>query len=270
MLLGALLDAGASLDAVRSAVGAVVPGEVAVRASTVTRAGLRALKVDVESLGEDHPHRSWARIRTLLESADLPTAIREPALAVFARLADAEGRVHGIPPDDVALPRGGVVGRDRGHRRRVRGARRPAASAASRRARWRWGPGGSARRTASCRCRRPRSSSSPGAGRSSRAARASSPHRPAWLSCAPWPTSCGALPPLDGGGGRDRGGRARHRGAGQRRPRGGRRPAVDGTDDVGRCGCWRRTSTTWTPGCGRRCCRRCWRPAPPMRGSSRS
>jgi uncharacterized protein (TIGR00299 family) protein len=101
MLLGALLDAGASLDAVTSAVVAVVPGEVVVRTSAVQRAGLRALKVDVDSLGEDHPHRSWARIRTLLQSADLPTTIRESALAVFARLADAEGRVHGIAPDDV-------------------------------------------------------------------------------------------------------------------------------------------------------------------------
>src|SRR5690349_4320279 len=101
MLLGALLDAGASLDAVRSAVAAVVPGEVVVRTSAVTRAGLRALKVDVESTGEGHPHRSWARIRALLGSADLPAAIRDPALAVFARLADAEGRVHGIPADDV-------------------------------------------------------------------------------------------------------------------------------------------------------------------------
>ena len=101
MLLGALLDAGASLDAVRSAVAAVVPGEVVVRTSAVTRAGLRALKVDVESTGDGHPHRSWARIRALLGSADLPAAIRDPALAVFARLADAEGRVHGIPADDV-------------------------------------------------------------------------------------------------------------------------------------------------------------------------
>ncbi len=101
MLLGALLDAGASLDAVRSAIAAVVPGEVDVRTGTVTRAGLRALKVDVESLGERHPHRSWPQIRALLESADMPTAIRDPALAVFARLADTEGRVHGISPDDV-------------------------------------------------------------------------------------------------------------------------------------------------------------------------
>ena len=98
MLLGALLDAGASLDAVRGAVTAVVPDEVAVTTSTVTRAGLRALRADVQSRTPDHPHRSWADIRALLGSADLPEQVRTPALAVFGRLADAEGRVHGVPP----------------------------------------------------------------------------------------------------------------------------------------------------------------------------
>ena len=101
MLLGALLDAGASLDSVTAAVSAVVPGEVAVRTSTVARAGLRALKADVSSRLDDHPHRSWADIRTLLESAGLPPDVREKALTVFARLAQAEGHVHGINPDDV-------------------------------------------------------------------------------------------------------------------------------------------------------------------------
>ncbi|MCV7152755.1 nickel pincer cofactor biosynthesis protein LarC [Mycobacterium pyrenivorans] len=101
MLLGALIDAGAALDTVESAVSAVVPGEVALRTSTVHRAGLRALKIDVESRTEDHPHRSWARIRTMLEAAELPGAVRTTALAVFARLADAEGRVHGVATDDV-------------------------------------------------------------------------------------------------------------------------------------------------------------------------
>jgi len=101
MLLGALLDAGASLDSVTAAVSAVVPGEVAVRTSTVARAGLRALKADVCSCVDDHPHRSWADIRTLLESAGLSPDVREPALEVFARLAQAEGHVHGISPDDV-------------------------------------------------------------------------------------------------------------------------------------------------------------------------
>lgn len=101
MLMGALIDAGAPLDRVESAVSAVVPGEIALRTSTVHRAGLRALKIDVESRAEDHPHRSWARIRSMLEDAELPTAVRTTALAAFARLADAEGRVHGIAPDDV-------------------------------------------------------------------------------------------------------------------------------------------------------------------------
>ncbi len=103
MLLGALLDAGAPLDAVRSAVSAAVPGEVVVRTRTVDRAGLRALKVDVESTADEHPHRSWAQVRALLEAADLAGAVRRSALAVFARLADAEARVHGVAPDEVAF-----------------------------------------------------------------------------------------------------------------------------------------------------------------------
>jgi uncharacterized protein (TIGR00299 family) protein len=101
MLLGALVDAGADLDVVSAAVSAVVPGEVLVRTGEVRRAGLRALKADVESTAADHPHRSWARIRAMLEGADLPTPVRERAIAVFTLLAGAEARVHGVPPDGV-------------------------------------------------------------------------------------------------------------------------------------------------------------------------
>src|SRR5829696_3751200 len=101
MLLGALIDAGAPLDRVESAVSELVPGEVSLRTSTVHRAGLRALKLDVESRAEDHPHRSWARIRAMLEAAELPSAVRSNALAAFAGLAAAEARVHGVSPDDV-------------------------------------------------------------------------------------------------------------------------------------------------------------------------
>ena len=103
MLLGALLDAGAALESVRAAVGAVVPGEVTIDASTTRRAGLRALRAEVTSAAEHHPHRAWRDIRTLLEQAPLPAAVREPALGVFGRLADAEARVHGMTPDDVVF-----------------------------------------------------------------------------------------------------------------------------------------------------------------------
>jgi pyridinium-3,5-bisthiocarboxylic acid mononucleotide nickel chelatase len=101
MLLAALIDAGADLSAAQRAVDAVVPGSVKLATRPVTRAGLRALKVDVQVLVDDPPHRSWRTIRGLLTEADLPERVRGDATAVFARLAEAEGRVHGIPAEDV-------------------------------------------------------------------------------------------------------------------------------------------------------------------------
>jgi pyridinium-3,5-bisthiocarboxylic acid mononucleotide nickel chelatase len=100
MLLGALVDAGADLAAVQHAVDAVLPGAVRITVTTVTRAGLRALKVDVDPLASDPPHRTWCGIRDLLAEA-LDGRVRDRATAVFARLADAEAHVHGVAPEDV-------------------------------------------------------------------------------------------------------------------------------------------------------------------------
>ncbi len=101
MLLGALLDAGADLEAVRRAVDALIPGSVAITRDAVTRAGMRASKADVRLLVADPPHRTWRTIQTLILEADLPEAVRERSLQVFAALARAEGRVHGIDPEEV-------------------------------------------------------------------------------------------------------------------------------------------------------------------------
>lgn len=101
MLLGALVDAGADLSAAQAAVDAVVPGAVRLERSQVRRAGLRATKVDARVLAADPPHRTWRTVRSLLEGADLPAPVRTAALAVFSRLAGAEGRVHGTEADQV-------------------------------------------------------------------------------------------------------------------------------------------------------------------------
>ncbi len=103
MLLGVLLDAGADLAVVRAAVACVVPGEVAVDVGVVHRAGLRATRAEVTSTAAAHPHRTWPDIRALLEEAALSEEVRGPALAVFARLADAEANVHGVGPEDVVF-----------------------------------------------------------------------------------------------------------------------------------------------------------------------
>ncbi|MGI4894479.1 MAG: nickel pincer cofactor biosynthesis protein LarC [Janthinobacterium lividum] len=101
MLLAALLDAGADLQRVQAAVDAVVPAAVRLRTRTVTRAGLRALKLDVDVVETDHPHRRWSSIRERLTAAELDEGVRTRALAVFTRLAEAEARVHAIAPEEV-------------------------------------------------------------------------------------------------------------------------------------------------------------------------
>ncbi len=101
MLLGALVDAGVPLRTLQAAVDAVLPGAVALRAAPVQRAGLRATKVHVDVLVADPPHRTWTTIRGLLADARLADDVRGAALAAFARLAEAEARVHGTSPEDV-------------------------------------------------------------------------------------------------------------------------------------------------------------------------
>jgi uncharacterized protein (TIGR00299 family) protein len=96
MLLGALFDAGVEPAVVQRATDAVLPGAVAISAAEVTRAGLRATKADVRPLVADPPHRTWADIDAMLRQSDLRPEVRERALAVFDRLAEAEARVHGI------------------------------------------------------------------------------------------------------------------------------------------------------------------------------
>ena len=69
MLLAALIDAGADLDQVQRVLDALIPGSVRFTAQRVDRCGQQALKVDVELLAEDPPHRSWSSIRDMLEDA---------------------------------------------------------------------------------------------------------------------------------------------------------------------------------------------------------
>ena len=100
MALGALVDAGVSLDALAEAVAAVAPDPVSLHSERVTRAGFAALRVHVGA-EVSPPRRTWADVRALLSQAPLPPAVRSRALSTFRRLAVAEAGVHGEPVDDV-------------------------------------------------------------------------------------------------------------------------------------------------------------------------
>jgi pyridinium-3,5-bisthiocarboxylic acid mononucleotide nickel chelatase len=54
-----------------------------------------------EGSDDEHPHRPYSAIRDLLGSAGFSPAVTARAQAVFRKLAEAEGSVHGIAADDV-------------------------------------------------------------------------------------------------------------------------------------------------------------------------
>jgi len=56
-----------------------------------------------------HVHRSWADIRSMIEGSTLPAAAKNLSLEVFRTLAEAEGKVHGKPADEVHFHEVGAV-----------------------------------------------------------------------------------------------------------------------------------------------------------------
>ncbi len=136
MVLGALLDLGAPLEALRAPLAALRFGAFTLDAAPAAERGLRGTRVGVRlpgDAGHDHDHkhghgrdhqhgqdrgrggaaahghahggrapqRGLREIRALLEAGALPAAVRDDSLRVFERLAEAEARVHGSQPEEV-------------------------------------------------------------------------------------------------------------------------------------------------------------------------
>ena len=102
MLLGALLDAGLPLDAVREAIAALSITGVDVATATETRCevrGTRAL-VDVSAAPRYSPQQM---LDAVAGAAGLSERTRDSAAAVLKALFAAEARVHGNEPDQIHL-----------------------------------------------------------------------------------------------------------------------------------------------------------------------
>jgi uncharacterized protein (TIGR00299 family) protein len=122
MLLGALVDLGLPLDALRAELAKVPLGGYRLEASRVDRSGLQATKVDVvveEGHGHhhhehghgnhSHDHRGLVQILDLLSRSTLAADVKDRASALFRRLAEAEATVHGTRPEEVHFHEVGAV-----------------------------------------------------------------------------------------------------------------------------------------------------------------
>lgn len=100
MALGSLIDAGADVDEVRTLLERLPVSGWAIEAEPVLRCGIAATKLHVRA-EEGTVVRTAAHIAALVEEARLPERVSRRALSVFAALADAEGRLHRRPPEQV-------------------------------------------------------------------------------------------------------------------------------------------------------------------------
>ncbi len=149
MVLGALLDAGLPMPALKGALGSLAVDGYHVHAERVLRAGVSATKFIVQEDGardsglaarhdehhhghehphdhasetrvpspearahshsHSHPHRSLPEIYGLIDKAALSTAGRDRAKALFERLAEAEAAIHDMPVEKVHLHEVGAL-----------------------------------------------------------------------------------------------------------------------------------------------------------------
>ncbi|HHX74382.1 MAG TPA: nickel pincer cofactor biosynthesis protein LarC [Firmicutes bacterium] len=109
MILGALLDAGSREEAVRSELARLPLTGFELETERVNKKGINALKVHVRVREKDQPHRHFHDIKNMLLASGLSPRVREVSLAVFTRLAAAEGKVHGVPPEKVHFHEVGAV-----------------------------------------------------------------------------------------------------------------------------------------------------------------
>jgi uncharacterized protein (TIGR00299 family) protein len=101
MLLAALLDAGADPGRVRGAITSLgVPG-LGLRTETARRGGLACLRAVITGPSEASRPRHLADVLGHVAASDLGPAGKDLAIRVFRLLAEAEGAVHGEPPEQV-------------------------------------------------------------------------------------------------------------------------------------------------------------------------
>jgi pyridinium-3,5-bisthiocarboxylic acid mononucleotide nickel chelatase len=117
MILGALIDLGLPLDALRAALGSLAIEYGEVTAERVSRAGVSATKFRLiehqrDTDGHAQPHHKHHHLKLIvaaIERSSLKPESRDKAVRLFERLAEAEAAIHGTPIERVHLHEVGAL-----------------------------------------------------------------------------------------------------------------------------------------------------------------
>ena len=108
MMIGALLDLGFDFKRLQDALSLLPLEGYQVSSQKCVRSGIQATKFDVQ-VGHEHSHRRFSDIRQMIESSGLSEFVRDRSIEAFRRLAEAEGKVHGQPPEKIHFHEVGAV-----------------------------------------------------------------------------------------------------------------------------------------------------------------
>ena len=100
MILGAMVGAGVEPNFLREQLSLLPVDGFKINFETVNRSGLSATYARVETAHE-HKHRHLSDIQKIIEGSTLSDAVKQRAVQIFTRLAEAEARVHNEPVDHV-------------------------------------------------------------------------------------------------------------------------------------------------------------------------
>jgi uncharacterized protein (TIGR00299 family) protein len=100
MILGALLDAGLSLEDLQDELNKVNVTGFNIKVSQVKRQGISAVHVEVDT-EETSTHRHLHHIVDILEESSLEQRIKDECQKIFTRLAEAEATVHNTTIDRI-------------------------------------------------------------------------------------------------------------------------------------------------------------------------
>lgn len=137
MVLGAFVSTGLDVAGLKNEIAKLGLGDVELNVGKVVRSGITAVKVDVVVAGQvervndlgpdanrhererghhhEHSHhahgagRSYLEIRHLIESSSLSVQVKDNALSIFRRIAEAEAKIHDTTMEEIHFHEVGAV-----------------------------------------------------------------------------------------------------------------------------------------------------------------
>ncbi|HLY62051.1 MAG TPA: nickel pincer cofactor biosynthesis protein LarC [Terriglobia bacterium] len=100
MFMAAMLDAGLEPKRLLEELKKLSLGFYEFKRTRVMRGGLAGTYIEIRDPGK-HPARHLAEIEKLINESTLADSAKAKAIKVFGRLAEAEGKLHNMPPGEV-------------------------------------------------------------------------------------------------------------------------------------------------------------------------